>query len=107
MSISSISRIAPAFLHQLVVGSVYIFRQRQASCGIVIFGFSASARICSASCYPRNRRKKVQRLRGLGLHGPQRQRDVVHQAVGGIVVVHFIRRELVIQINLESLHLFF
>ena len=41
---------APAVLHQFVVGGVHIFRQRQASCGIVTSGFSASARICSASC---------------------------------------------------------
>lgn len=40
----------PAVLHQFVVGGVDVFRQGQASCGIVTSGFSASARICSASC---------------------------------------------------------
>lgn len=40
----------PAVLHQFVVGGIDVFRQGQASCGIVTSGFSASARICSASC---------------------------------------------------------
>ena len=40
----------PAILHQFVIGGVDVFRQGQASCGIVTSGFSASARICSASC---------------------------------------------------------
>ena len=41
---------APAVLHQFIVGGIDVFRQGQASCGIVTSGFSASARICSASC---------------------------------------------------------
>ena len=40
----------PAVLHQFVVGGIDVFRQGQASCRIVTSGFSASARICSASC---------------------------------------------------------
>ena len=43
-------RHSPPGLQQFVVGGVDVFRQRQASCGIVTSGFSASARICSASC---------------------------------------------------------
>ena len=35
----------------------------------------------------RNRRESVQHLRGLGLGGHQRQRDVMHQAVGEIEVL--------------------
>ena len=52
----------------------------------------------------RNRRESVQHLRGLGLYGHQRQRDVMHQAVGWIVVVHFIRGELVVEQDAEPLH---
>ena len=39
----------PAVLHQFVVSGIDIFRQRQGSRVIVTFGFSASAKIFSAS----------------------------------------------------------
>ena len=59
---------APAVLHQFVVGGIDVFRQGQASCGIVTSGFSASAGICSAYFCLLNRREGIRNLRDSGGH---------------------------------------